>query len=224
MKIFRLSSVVLFACAAVCLGQSQPPKPAPMPPDRAAASYAIYSSLMPIGETAGKGWPHDFWIVRDATVTVVQPGQPCRPPPSDAHNAFQNLMNPHLAVHPPADRRKDFAEILEDFDAHCHDILALDQDLFQTTTPVHLLTSVEQEWYRESRSSRTPQPDLAGKFAGAPALYGFSEVWFNQNHTVALVYATLWCGGLCGQQLWFAFALENGQWKPLPRKATMSIS
>lgn len=42
--------------------------------------------------------------------------------------------------------------------------------------------------------------------------------------TVALVYATQWCGMLCGQGLWLAFALENGEWKPLNWNASTWIS
>jgi hypothetical protein len=41
-----------------------------MPEDRKAASYTIYSMLMPLGETAGKNWPHKLWLVQDITVSV----------------------------------------------------------------------------------------------------------------------------------------------------------
>lgn len=228
MSALRLPSALFLVCAALCLAQSPAPgpspEPAPMPPDRAADSYAIYSSLMPIGETGNKDWPSTLWIVRNATVTIVPPERPCNPPSPPAPGDFQNPMNPHLAVHPPASRQKDFAEILADFDAHCHDILALDQTLFQTATPVHLLTPAEQQQFRDYRSTRTPSPDLAGRFSGAPALYGFSEVYFNRNHTVALVYATHWCGGLCGQGIWSAFELQHGKWKPLDWRAASWIS
>lgn len=225
MKAFWFAAVLLMGWAVVCVGQStateQPPT-IPMPADRAAESYAIYSALMPIGETAAKGWPHELWLVRDATVTAVQPNQPCKP--VSTQGATLPTMNPHVAVHAPLDQQKDFDEILEDFDAHCHDILALDGTLFQTTTPVHLLTPAEQQEFRDDRSTRTPSPELAERFAGASALYGFSEVYFNRGRTIALVYATHWCGNLCGQGIWFALRLRDGQWKQLEWNAANWIS
>lgn len=197
------------------LSQNNPPQPQPipMPADRAAESYRIYSSLIPLGETAGKDWPHSFWLVRNATITAVQPNQPCRPVPrSDNAAGFDGGMNPHTAVHPTADRAQDFAQILEDFDAHCHDSIVLSPTLWQTSAPVHLLTPAEQKEYEQSRFANS---EIAAKYKGAPALYGFSEVYFNLRHTVALVYATHWCGGLCGQGMWMALALQDGHWKPL---------
>jgi hypothetical protein len=35
-----------------------------VPADRAAASYQIYSDLIPLGETAGAGWPHELWPIQ----------------------------------------------------------------------------------------------------------------------------------------------------------------
>jgi hypothetical protein len=190
----------------------------PMPSDRAADSNAIYSSLMPLGETAGKDWPHDFWLVQDATVSVVPADQPCKVEPG-SQNTFD--MNPHVGVHPTKDREQDYKEILEDFDAHCHDRVALSATAWQTTVPVRLLTPAEQEEFRASRFTKS---EAAEKYKGAPALYGFSEVYFNAHHTVALVYATHWCGGLCAQGFWVALALEDGQWKRLRWDATTWIS
>ena len=53
------------------------------------------------------------------------------------------------------------------------------------------------------------------QYEGAPSLYGFSSVFFNKSHTVALVYATHYCGSLCGEGFWVALALEDGSWKEL---------
>lgn len=193
-----------------------------MPADRAADSYAIYSSLIPLGETAGKDWPHDYWLVQDATVAVVPADQACRPAPS---RQDQFDMNPNVGVHPTKDREKDFAEILDDFDAHCHDRVALSATAWQTTAPVRLLAPAEQQEFRATRETVVgANSDVAKKYNGAPALYAFSEVYFNLHHTVALVYATHWCGGLCGQGFWVALALEDGQWKQLKWDTTTWIS
>jgi hypothetical protein len=198
------------------------PAPIPMPGDRAADSYAIYSSLMPLGETANPDWAHDYWLVQDATVAVVPVDQPCKVEPGP-QNTFD--MNPNVGVHPTKDRQQDFKEILDDFDAHCHDRVALSATAWQTTVPVRLLTPAEQDEYRATIGTTSgANSEAAKKYKGAPALYGFSEVYFNVRHTVALVYATHWCGGLCGQGFWVAFALEDGQWKRLKWDATTWIS
>ncbi len=216
----RIAALMALAPAAAMAQNpaAAAPPTIPMPTDRAADSYTIYVSLIPLGETANPDWPHDYWLVQDATVAVVPADQPCRAEPT-TENQFD--MNPHIGVHPPKDRQKDFAEILEDFDAHCHDRVALSATAWQTTAPVRLLTPAEQQEFRESRGTKS---EAEQKYKGAPALYGFSEVYFNLHHTVALVYATHWCGGLCGQGFWVALALKDGQWKRLKWSATTWIS
>lgn len=185
--------------------------PIPMPSVRAADSYVIYSSLLPFGEAANPGMPHAMWLVEDATVQVVSPDKLCQAEPG-ARPGHHASMNPHIAVHPPAARMLDFNEILADFDAHCHDRVSLSATAWQTKVPVHLLTSVEQKEFEGTRWEKADE-SAKDKYQGASGLYGFSEVYFNERHTVALVYATHWCGGLCGEGFWFAFALENGQWR-----------
>jgi hypothetical protein len=133
-------------------------------------------------------------------------------------------MNPHSAVHPPEDQQEDYNEILHDFDLHCHDRLSLDPDAWKLSAPVHLLKADEQKEFEATRSRDAQNSPAAAKYKGASALYGFSEVYFNAHHTVALVYATHWCGNLCGQGFWIAFALRDGLWKPLQWNATMWIS
>jgi hypothetical protein len=214
-------------CGAPLFAQqvSSAPVPIQMPADRISDSYSIYSSLIPLGETAAKGWPHELWLVRDTTVTAVASDQPCAPTPSTAASArFDTGMNPHSAVHPPEDQQENYNEILQDFDLHCHDVLSLDPDAWKLSAPVRLLTPDEQKEFQATRFGDARNSPAAAKYKGAPALYGFSEVYFNAHHTVALVYATHWCGGLCGQGLWIALALEDGLWKPLQWNATQWIS
>jgi hypothetical protein len=194
--------------------QSSAPEaaPIPMPSDKVAESYRIYSRLIPLGETANKDWPHDLWLIQETTVAVVPAGQPCAPDPK----AKQGIdMNPHFAVHPPDRYAQDFIEIMSDFDAHCHDRAQLDANAFSLMAPVHLLSPEEQKEFENTRSPALRDSAAGAKFKGAPALYGFSEVYFNTAHTVALVYATHWCGGLCGEGFWEALVLRGGQWKPI---------
>jgi hypothetical protein len=213
--------------ATLLLTQTNVPAVGSMARAEDGASYGIYSSLLPLGETGGKDWPHKLWLVENKTVTVVPQDQPCVPQPvSTAAPPFNDSMNPHIAVHPPDQWRQDFNEILADFDAHCHERLDLDPNpnLWELSAPLRLLTPEEQKEFQSTRFGQPLNQAAAEKYKGAPALYGFSRVYFNASHTVGLVYATHWCGGLCGQGLWIAVALEGGHWKRLPWNATTWIS
>lgn len=190
-----------------------------MPADRAEDSYRIYSSLMPLGETAGKNWPRELWLVRDITVTIVSSDLPCQP---DSKSVDASSMNPHVAIHPTDDHREDFDEILQDFDKHCHDPIRLDPNAWKLPVPVRLLNSKQQAEFGTTRGF--PERNAEDNYKGAPALYGFSEVYFNAKHTVALVYATHYCGSLCGEGFWIALALEGGEWKRLRWKTNGWIS
>jgi hypothetical protein len=221
----RLVGVTLWVAPLLAQKASSAPAPIPMPADRISDSYSIYSSLIPLGETAANGWPHQLWLIQDSTITAVTSDQPCAPAPStSASDRVDMGMNPHSAVHPPKDQQQNYDEILQDFDRHCHDRLSLDPNAWKLSEPVHLLTPDEQKEFQTTRFKGGQDSAMAAKYKGAPALYGFSEVYFNAHHTVALVYATHWCGGLCGQGLWIAFALRDGLWKPLQWAASTWIS
>lgn len=185
-----------------------------MPEDRKTASYTIYSSLMPLGPTGGKGWPNKLWLVQDTTVEVIPANDPCKPTSPTSKHDLVDAMNPHFAVRASDDRAQDLAEILEDWDRHCHDRVRLDRDGWRTAVPVLVLNSKEQGEFERSQNSVNvngePEP-----YEGAPALYGFSMAFFNKAHDVALVHATYYCGPLCAGGTWFALALEDGIWKRL---------
>ena len=157
------------------------------------------------------------------TITAVQPKSPCliQRATTPIERARSEGMNPHTAVSPPDKDKQDYEEILTDFDSHCHERLSLSSDSWKAKLPVHLLNQVEQDEFRASRNSRSATADT---YKGSPALYAFSQVFFNAHHTVAMVYATHWCGGLCGQGFWIAFARQNGTWKQLQWGSSSWIS
>ena len=208
--------------AGVCEGQTAPRGPArPMPPDRVADSYAIYSKLMPMVAASSQ---MTSLAVKATTIPVVSPSEPCLVPP--AHTALeraqQHGMNPHIAVTPPAGGERDYEELLADFDAHCHEQLSLTEEEWATSLPVRLLNDEEEAGFRRSRTVRDSAE--GEKYKGSLGLYSFSEVYFNQQHTVAMVYAVHWCGGLCGQGSWVVFGKKGGTWLKLPWKAAMWVS
>ena len=57
---------------------------------------------------------------------------------------------------------------------------------------------------------------LTAHYHGAPGLSRFSQVYFNSHHTLAMVFANGWCGGLCAHSYWEILELDNGgAWKRL---------
>jgi len=94
----------------------------------------------------------------------------------------------------------------------------LDRAGWHTEVPVLVLNSKAQREFERSHNSvnvnSEPEP-----YEGAPALCGFSLVFFNKAHDVALVHATYYCGNLCAGGTWFALTLEHGTWERLTIKS-----
>lgn len=107
-------------------------------------------------------------------------------------------FNPHFSVHPDLAYQRDYAEILQDFDGHCHERLRLSNPTWKLAVPVRFVNEKEQEEFESWRDQETKDPAIAAKFKGAPAIYIFSQVYFNAHHTVGLVYVSDWGGNVCG--------------------------
>jgi hypothetical protein len=185
----------------------------PMPPDRAADSYKIYSALLPVGDLANPGWTRDMWLLSDTTLTLVPANQSCLPQGSEGTE-----MNPHVAVQPPVEGQQDFAEMLDDFDRRCHERVHLTAESFNLVVPLKLLNPAEQDEFILGRFDPNAGPEadrMTARYKGAPGLSRFSEVYFNAHHTVGMVYASGWCGGLCSQSYWQVLKFEDGVWKRL---------
>ena len=188
--------------------------PVAMPADRIAASYAIYSQLLPVRD------PRDPWgdktaLIAPVTADAAGPGESCSPRSPD----LGSFTNPHHAVHPPISAYRDLWEILDDFDAHCHERFRLSAENLHSSSNLRVLT---QEEVREfvsvrggSRLRAALGPELIRKYNDASALYTFSTVFFNQHRTIALVHVALFYGSLGAQGSWIAFSLINGRWKPI---------
>jgi hypothetical protein len=187
--------------------------PIPMPQDRATDSYRIYSIMLPVGELADPGWSRDLWLLSDTTLALVPADQPCLSQDIDGIN-----MNPHVAVEPPPDQVQDFYEMLADFDRRCHERIQLTPDAFNLVVPLRLLSQAEQDEFIRKRfdpNAGSEADALIAQYRGAPGLSRFSQVYFNSHHTVAMVYAAGWCGGLCAQSYWQVLGLQDGSWKRL---------
>ena len=194
----------------------------PMPQDRAADSYRIYSVLMPVGALGNPGWPRQLWLLADTTLSLVPTDQPCL-----THETGDIDMNPHVAIDAPVDRKQEFAEMLEDFDLRCHERIQLTTESFNLVVPLKLISQTEQDEFVRKRFDPNAGDDgdvLTARYKGAPGLSRFTEVYFNAHHTLAMVYANAWCGGLCVQSYWQVLELKDGSWQKLPWRSTVVMN
>jgi len=215
------SIVLLLALPLACVAQTAAQKPQPLPPipmplDRVDDSYRIYSAIMPGGEFANPDTPYKLFLIRDVTLVMAPTDQPCASTPYN---------NPHDDIRPPADRVQEFAEVLADFDLHCHDRVQLTNEKWQLGVPYLLLSEEQQHEFSGLRCGAKlgNSDDLKLKYAGAPGLNSFSQVYFNAHHTLAMVYTTQWCGCLCGTSEWVVVELVQGQWKQRNWVTTFTI-
>lgn len=175
-----------------------------MAQDRADDSYAIYSQLLKNGPIEWRDAPRKQWLL-ESTTNAIPLDAPCHP-----DQAVAGLMNPYTAVQAPADRQDDWNEVLADYEQHCHDVVALDRERFSTDLPVRLLSADDKAMYE--RDPLNPPTE----FADGAGLHRFTEVFFNRNHTLALVEQGMWCGGLCGNWQWVVLERQHGRWTSLP--------
>jgi hypothetical protein len=196
--------------------------PVPMLQDRAVDSYKIFSILLPVGMLGNPGWTRDLWLLSDTTLALVPADQPCLPQSADSYS-----MNPHVALQAPPESQQDFNEMLDDFDRRCHERIQLTAEPFNLVVPLRLLTLTEQDEFIRQRWDLDAGHEadvLTARYKGAPGLSRFSQVYFNAHHTLAMVYSSGWCGGLCAQSYWQVLALNNGVWKLLKWHSTEVLS
>ncbi len=168
----------------------------PMPADRAADSYAIYSTLMP-GAPFESMSPdqNQRWAIADTTVNI-----------SDMNPA----VPPEGQLKPPEDHPKRFQEAVRDFETHKYEHIQLTRQ-FRLSQPYQLMNDDQVAEFRSARTSIDPG-SLSSKYAGFPGITFFSQVFFNAGHTAALVYMNNWCANLCAAGQWIYLEKHGTAW------------
>lgn len=201
---YMLRRTLFCAVAAACLFAAAPVSGVladvdaiPMPPDRAADSYAIYSALMP-------GAPFDStsagqtqrWAIADTTVNI-----------SDMNPA----VPPEGQLKPPEDHPKRFHEAVRDFETRKYQRLQLTQQ-FNLAQPYDLMNADQVAELRRAKTAVDAGSALQARYASYPGVTFFSEVFFNAGHTAALVYMNNWCANLCQQGQWVYLEKHGSGW------------
>lgn len=66
-------------------------------------------------------------------------------------------------------------------------------------------------WFTALRELPDPRPFLSYR------VVSFTRVAYDSSGTHAVVYASMGCGGLCGNGSFYAFELRNGAWRKVGR-------
>jgi hypothetical protein len=169
----------------------------PMPPERAGDSYAIYSLLMP-GQPFSIMPPEQtrWWAVADTTISI---------------DDMNPAIPPEAQLKAPPENVKAFHEAVLDFQARQYEHIELTQQL-HLNHDYRLLTTADISEFRRARSSVQSDSALQNKYAGAPGITYFSQVFFNSTQTAALVYMNNWCTNLCAAGTWVYLEKHGGQW------------
>jgi hypothetical protein len=165
-------------------------RPAPIDRDRDSDIRTIYSSLLTYSDEQDK-----LYLIAPDTYLTEYPDEHCLDVPPG-----------HVA---------DFREVREDFDRRRNTPHRVPRLLSSPKPYAVLDPNVAKELMKSAALFESPI--IRERYPGAHHLLLFSDVSFNQKRTVALVHLDLWCGGLCGNNLWIAFEKGNdGVWQKRP--------
>jgi hypothetical protein len=171
---------------------------APMPEDRAADSYAIYALLMP-GQPFASLPPEQNarWAIADVTVNE-QDRNPAIPPQGQ--------------LKPPPENPRGFNEAVEDYQTNKNARVRLAKDGLRIDHDFSLLSPDAVRDLRNARSGAQTTSQAQSQWAGYPGVTYFSEVYFNPEHSSALVYMNDWCAHLCAAGTWVYLEKQGGHW------------
>jgi hypothetical protein len=190
-----LFCLIVAAAGAIVAGQDKPSHP-PIPTERLADSYQIYSMLMPgqVFTDMDSGQP---WAISDTTVNW---------------DDLDPKLAPDATLQPPPDNPKAFKEALSDYYQRKQERFSLMRRYFQLGRPYILLKPEDAAQLRATKSSLQATSSMQAAYKDYLGITYFSEVYFNTQQTAALVYILDWCGNLCSQAEWVYLEKQNGVW------------
>jgi hypothetical protein len=201
MRISAALMLLILECGVTPAQTSTPPlaDPQQMPSNIAADSYQIYSDIL--GKFDSWSSTDGHFLVLATTIPAVPAGQNCE----QQKPQREETVDPNGSDSDP-NQKRNFQEVMEGFDAHCHDVLSLTADSFETSLPVRLLSRQE---------ANVEGFEVSPKWAQGYRwyLFEFSEVYFNYGRNFAIVHVEARNGGPSPRRNWLTFQLRNGKWE-----------
>lgn len=156
-------------------------------------TYAVYSTVLlhPI-------WNH----VDDDSLLLI----------AEETGATYGGMDPAECIKAPLAYQKRLDQILASYQATKSRKVRL-EPRFRITRRYKLLNHTESQQFGDFRfRGKQPPPGLAALFHQTPDLIRLSPVFFSDDHTMAIVLVSNYCGGLCGGEKWRILVKRNGAW------------
>lgn len=192
-----LRKFLFFAAVSVPMLAQQAANVIQMPAKRVGDSYAIYSMLLP-GDPFDTFSPQQYpqWAVADTTVSIAD---------------MNPAIPPDGQLKPPPNNPDGFKEALLDYQTRKYERVQLVR-VFTITHSYDLLTDSQVKDLRAAKSKIDADSALQERYAGYPGVTFFSQVFFNDPQTAALVYMNNWCNNLCNGGTWIYLEKLGGQW------------
>ncbi len=193
----RLGLICTLFAVTTTAAAASTASPAPPPPDRAADAYAIYAVLLP-GDTFAHLPPEQtqHWAIAATTLNA---------------NDVSPRLEPRAALKAPPSNAAAFNQAVADYQLHRLERWQL-EPRFPVQHSYTLMDANQVAAFKQARSSPVGPSGLTPAFAGYPGINFFSAVYFNAEHTAALVYETQWCGHLCAAGEWVYLEKRSGAW------------
>jgi tetratricopeptide (TPR) repeat protein len=168
-------------------------------------TYAVYSAVL----------LHPVWDHADSDTLLLI---------AESTGATYGGMDPGKCIEAPAAYQKQVDQALADYAARKSLKVQLRPD-FRITRPYKLLSDADTQQFVNFRfRGAAPDPKLARLFSETPDLIRLSQVFFDQNHTLAMVLVSNYCGGLCGGEKWRILIKRKGVWVDQDWARCMTIS
>lgn len=196
---------LLFASARMlAFGQEPPNEVRPVPAERRADVYAVYSAVL---LRPSLSHPDDNRKYLIADMSGV---------------AEESDLAPCTTV--PEEHRAALAELLADRNEHRLKRFRLDPG-FKILKPYDLVTDREAAQFSELRNTPGHTTDEVEKFRGAVDLITLGNVFFDRRRTTAAVYTSAYCGSLCAFGTWRVFLkTTKGDWDEQKWAKCMTIA
>jgi len=195
------SAIVLVA--GLVSASMQQPMDAAVEAARVQDVYAVYSALMASPPVIGGDSNKTF-----AFAAVTKPAGL-----DEAPGPLLKLLGDCNA--PPPGYEEQWLEVLSDFRARSDAPIPLLREL-KVAKPYIFLTEDEIKVFNSAHSSigapLVPNP----QFGGALSVIRLSNVYFNKNRTLAVVYISSECGMLCAEGRRKVFEKSATGWKEVP--------